>query len=142
VVKKETLKVTDFAKDENILFNTISSSGTDIQICLLINEIFNIKLSLTDDLIVKIKDQSVNFSKYLFENDHEGEKFILYKNRNQEGMFLLPEFKKIDFIFLIISEINAANYSNKFSKLRKNSEISAIFKIDPITVKNFSRLNI
>jgi hypothetical protein len=111
-------------------------------LCLLINKLFKISLSLSDDLIVPFKPEPAGFRRYEFENDEEGEKFILLLNRNSSGKYLMPEFKKIDYIFLIISEMSGIGYDKRIQLLKDNSAITAIFKIDPASVKSFNKLKI
>jgi hypothetical protein len=140
VVKKEILKVSNFDDNDNISLFTIASSETDIHLCLLINKIFKISLSLSDDLLVPAKTGPAGFRKYEFENDEAGEKFILLLNHNSSGKFLLPEFKKIDYVFLIISEMDGKAYEKRIKLLKENTALTALFKIDPATVKSFGKI--
>jgi hypothetical protein len=142
VIKKEILKVSNFDDNENVLLYTIASSEADLHLCILINKIFKIKLSLSDDLVVPSKPEPAGFRKYLFENEEEGEKYFLLLNRNNSGKFLLPEYKKIDYILLIVTEMNAGRYDKALQQLKGNRAITAIFKIDPLTVKSFNKLKI
>ena len=142
MIKKETLRVADFDNDENIMLFSIASSESDIHLCLLINKIFKISLSLSDDLIVVSKKESTGFRKYEFENAETGEKYILLLNRNSAGKFLMSEFKKIDFIFLIISEMPGSIYDKPIQRLKNENTISAIFKINPDTIRSFNKLNL
>jgi hypothetical protein len=142
VVKKQTLIMSDSNSAENLLLYTIASSESDIHLCLLINKIFKISLSLSEDFEVVSKNFSNKFRKYEFENEEDGEKFILLSNRNNSGQVLMPEFKKIDFILLIISETPAANYEKRIQLLKDDNAIAAIFKIDPTSVKSFGKLKI
>jgi hypothetical protein len=142
VIKKETLKVANLDNDENVLLFSIASSESDIHLCLLINKIFKISISLADDLIVVSKKESTGFRKYKFENAETGEKYILLLNRNSSGKFLITEFKKIDFIFLIISEMHDSIYDKPIQRLKNENTIAAIFKIDPKTIRSFNKLKL
>jgi hypothetical protein len=142
VAKKEKLRVSNFEDFGNILLYTIASSETDIHLCLLINRIFKISLSLSDDIVLLSKQGPAVFRKYEFENGGENEKFILALNRDNSGNYLLPEFKKIDFVFMIISEMPGTTYQISVQGLKAESAITAIYKIDPLSVKSFGKIKL
>jgi hypothetical protein len=139
VVKKETLKLAHLRLDENVLIYTISSAESDIRVCGIINKIFNIGLSLTDDLVVTIKSSTVNFRRYQHESDEGIEKYMFLVNHSQ-GYYLLPELKKIDYIFLILTESLTLDINAPLEQLRINPGISAVFSLDPSSLKSFSRI--
>ena len=142
MTKKETLKVSNFDDNENILLFTIVSSESDIHLCLLINKIFKISLSLSDDIIVPSKNESFGFRKYECEDPEEGEKFILLVNKNNSGKYLFPEFKKIDYIFIVISEMPNISYDKRLLHFKEDKAVSAFFKIDHLKVKSFSKIKL
>jgi hypothetical protein len=139
VTKKATLRLSDEDKEKVILF-TITSSESDIRMCMLINQVFKINMSLSDDLIIKFATETIGFRKYQFEEEIEEEKFTLLVNRHFSGKYLFPEYKKIDYIFVISSELNANHFERQIKALKDLSGVSAIFKIDPSTVKSFKRI--
>jgi hypothetical protein len=138
-VKKETLRLSRIDQDDNVLLYGIVSSDSELQVCRAINTVFGISLSLTDDIVISGKTSPVIYRKYYFENEENSEKFILIGNRNQTN-YLLPELKKIDYIFLIISESSASDFLNSFQLLKANPGISAVFILDPASVKSFHRI--
>jgi hypothetical protein len=138
-VKKETLKIERLDKDENVLLFSIVSAESELQVCRLINSVFGISLSLTDDIIVPNKTNSTGFKKYYFENEEGTEKFLLIINRIHNN-HLLPELKKIDYIFLIVSESSLGDFTSKIQQLKTSAGISAVFYNDPSTIKSFNRI--
>jgi hypothetical protein len=140
VAKKETLKIVENEILENIALYTIASSETDIRLCMLINKVFQINLSLADDMVVKDSNLTLSFKKYSYEEEVEGEKYILLTNQHPSGKYLFPEYKKIDFIFIISSETNRMKYDAQIKNLKENQGISAVFKLDPSSVKSYKRL--
>jgi hypothetical protein len=138
-VKKETLKIERLDKDENVLLFSIVSAESELQVCRLINSVFGISLSLTDDIIVPNKAYPTGFKKYYFENEEGTEKFLLIINRILNN-YLLPELKKIDYIFLIVSESSLGDFTNKIQQLKTFAGISAVFYNDPSIIKSFSRI--
>jgi hypothetical protein len=140
VAKKETLKLSGLENKERVILYTIASSESDIRLCMMINKAFRVSMSLSDDLLVSISSEYVRFKRYQFEDDTEGEKFILLINRHPSGKFLLPEFKKIDYILIISTSVNEHQFDDAIRTLKENNGISAIFKIEHKSVRSFKRI--
>jgi hypothetical protein len=138
-VKKETLKLSRLDKDENVLLYTIVSAESDLQVCRILNTAFGIGLSLTDDLIIGNKSAVVGFKKYFFESEEGIEKYLFFVNRNQNS-YLMPELKKIDYIFIIVTESLPSDFSVPVQQLKNHAGISAVFNIVPSSLKNFHRI--
>lgn len=140
MTKKETLKLSDIGNNEKIVLYTFASSESDIKMCMLINKVFHINMSLSEDLIIKSASESINFKKYCYEEEIEGEKYTLLLNQHPTGKFLFPEYKKIDYILIISSESNRQQFEHQIKILKEVPGISAIFKMDPSSVKSFRKL--
>jgi hypothetical protein len=138
VTKKETLRLANDDQGKVLLYN-IACSESDIRMCMHINKVFQIQMSLSEDLIVKISNESVGFRKYQYIDETEDEKYTLIINQHA-GKYLFPEYKKIDFILIINSEMNSQSYEDKIKRLKEQEGISAIFKTDPASVKSFKRI--
>lgn len=138
-MKKETLKLSQLDKDDNVLLYSIVSADSELQVCSVLNTVFEIRLSLADDIVISDKISSKVFRKYYFENEETSEKFILIGNRNQTN-YLLPELKKIDYIFLIISDASSSDFFEAILELKAYPEISAVFNVDPASIKSFNRI--
>ncbi len=135
-MKKETLKLSQFNKDEIINLFSIVSTESDLQVCYILNGIFQIGLSLADDVIVSDKTNKMAFKKYFYEDEEGNEKYILLINRNNNS-YLFPELKKVDYLFIFIAETVPLSFEKAIIQLKKNAGISAVLKIDPGSLKSF-----
>ncbi len=125
-------------QDKMYLYS-IASSESDIRICYLLNQILGINLSLAEDLIIHNKNSQQNFRNYYYERNHGSEKYYLILNRTH-GIYLLPELKKIDYIFLTLADTAIGNMEVWIQEIKKRSEISAIIPIDPGKIKSFNKI--
>jgi hypothetical protein len=141
MTKKETLRLSN-DDNGNVLLFTIVSSESDLHICMLINKAFQISMSLSDDLEIKYASGIIGFKKYQFEQEVEEERFTLLINHHSTGKYLFPEFKKIDFILIISSESNHVRFENQIKKLKESPGVSAIFRVDPSTIKSYKRIGL
>lgn len=141
MVKKETLKIPENNHAGNVILFTIASSESDIRLCIIINKVFQINLSLADDLDVKGNNE-VLFKKYFYEDDIEDEKFILLPNLHPSGIYLFPELKNIDYIFIISSESKRNKFEAQIKNLKGTPGISAVFKLDPSSLKSFKKIQL
>ncbi len=138
-MKKETLKVADNDLQDDLLLYAISSSESDIRICQTINRILGINLALAESLSVSKGKKGFKYRRYIYESEEEIEKFLLLVNRN-EGIFLFPELKKIDYIFIVITESPKAPIEDYMQRLKVLPEITALYKVDQLTLKSFNKI--
>lgn len=138
-MKKETLKVADNDLQDDLLLYAISSSESDIRICQTINRILGINLALAESLSVSKGKKVFKYRRYIYESEEEIEKFLLLVNRN-EGIFLFPELKKIDYIFIVITESPKAPIEDYMQRLKVLPEITALYKVDQLTLKSFNKI--
>ena len=83
--------------------------------CLRLNNLlnFNFKLNTEIQILLRKKDRNYAFPVYQSDVPHSFVKHYLYDNRN-DGETLLPEFKNIDFIWLIKG---ASSYENQLNEM-------------------------
>lgn len=139
-MKKNHLKVDNLNVQDNINLYSIASSESDIRICYILNQILGINLSLAEDLVIKNKNSQQSFRNYYYESDHGTEKYYLILNNNA-GIHLLPELKKIDYIFLTIADTSIYGMEASIQKIKNQAGISAVIPIDSNKIKSFSKIN-
>lgn len=125
--------------DDNVMLYTIASSESDIRMCMIINEIFRINMSLADDLIVKSVSLDVGFKKYMSDEEVEEEKILLFINHHPSGKYLFPELKKVDYLLVIKTEVNKG-FSEKIKELKNTPGVTAVIRIEPSSTKSFKHL--
>jgi hypothetical protein len=139
-VKKETLRINDSDLHENVLLFAISSSESDIRICRLINDILHINLVLTENLEIINKNRTLAFRRFMWESHEEIEKYVLVVNKGS-GSAIFQELTKIDFLLFITTESPKGHIEEAMQLVRNLPEISAIYKVDPRSLKNFNRIH-
>ena len=138
-MKKKQFKVPKLDLKDKVSLYSISSSESDIRICYIINQVVGINLSLTEDIIVRVKSSQQAFKNYYYESEHGTEKYYLIINRNNYN-YLIPELKKVDYLFLCVSETIITNLELFIKQIKAYPEISAVLKIDPAEIKSFNRI--
>lgn len=138
-VKKKLLKVDNSVIQDKISLYSISSSESDIRICYVLNRILGINLSLADNIILQNKDSKQGFRNFFYESEHGTEKYYFILNRNG-GNYLFPELKRIDFVFLIISDTDISGLESIILSIKEQPEISALIPVDPSRIKSLSKI--
>lgn len=100
---------------EDAILIGIVTSHKSYKFCLRLNKILSFNFRLNTDIVIEMnkKKRTYHFPVYQSDVRHSQIKHYLYDNRN-DGEVLLPEFKNIDFIWLIKGDIN---YYNQLQEL-------------------------
>lgn len=119
----------------------ISSHENDYRLSWAINSYLNLNLSRTSDLPVihQKTGETDNFSVFSFTDDDELNRFDLVSNRCHNG-FLLPEFKNVDYFFLIHGEIAPSELTNLLTRLKQVEIITLAFSIPDLSTKSKEKL--
>lgn len=120
----------------------IVTSNKSYKFCLQANKIldFDFRLNTEIEIILNKKNRNYYFPVYQSDVRHSSIKHYLYDNRN-DGEVLLPEFKHIDFIWLIkgISGINN-QLQNMISAINSIQGIQLAIEIDHTILTNKENL--
>ncbi|MBN1953210.1 MAG: IPExxxVDY family protein [Bacteroidales bacterium] len=138
-MKKTVLKEKRLNQHDKVLVYAISSSETDLRICMKLNQWLGINLALDTDLELVVKGNTLSFRKYYFEFEEEIEKYLFLVNKNQ-GQYLFPELKQIDYLLLIHTETHSRSIVDKLNELKKEREFTVLYKVEPASLKSFSRI--
>jgi len=138
-VKKKQLKVDNSVIQDKINLYSVSSSESDIRICYVLNRILGINLSLADNIIIQNKGAIQNFRNFFYESEHGTEKYYFILNRNG-GNYLFPELKKIDFVFLILSDTDIPGLGSIIQSIKNQPEITALIPVDSSKIKSISKI--
>ncbi|MCA6475212.1 MAG: IPExxxVDY family protein [Chitinophagaceae bacterium] len=112
------------------------------QFCLALNKQlgYNFRLVAEYEIVLKKKDRSYYFSVY--ESSAAGNPLchLLYHN-HYDGEYLLPEFKHIDFLWLIRGDITVDNAVETIRQQVKTiSEVQLVAELPFDQLKNWSNL--
>ncbi|HEY0299362.1 MAG TPA: IPExxxVDY family protein [Arachidicoccus sp.] len=116
-VKSLILDVTDSYEEffEDAILIGIVTSHKSYKFCLRLNKTLNFNFRLNTDIVIELKKKKRIYHFPVYQSDvrHSLIKHYLYDNRN-DGEVLLPEFKNIDFVWLIKGDIN---YGSQLSEM-------------------------
>ena len=120
---------------------TVVSGESDLRVCWILNSILGINLALFEDIQIKSRTQTNNFRRYQFVSEDEFERYTLLVNRNN-GNILIPELKKIDYIFIIQSQVSLNSLDTKIKQIKQHADIIAFISINYKTVKSFNKIHL
>ncbi len=119
----------------------ISSHENDYRLSWAINSQLQFKLSKTSDLnITSDKTGDINtFAVFSFTDENGLFRYDLISNRCHDG-FLLPEYKNVDYFFLIHGEATQQETENLLIRLKQVEIITLAFSIDGLSSKSMEKL--
>jgi hypothetical protein len=138
-VKKKLHKLNVNARPEIYIIG-ISSHENDYRLCWAINNQLGYKFSRSSNLEVyneKISENQV-FSVYSFNEDEYEIKYYLVSNTSQNG-FLLPEYRNVDFIFVVQGEVSQKELDGLLARLKKIEIINLAFEISGLSAKSIEK---
>lgn len=119
--------------DYNFQLIAISSNQKVYTLCWAINNMLSANLKLADSHTINVKKRSVQFRKYI--SNEEDFYFSLLCNKNLNSR-LLPELATVDYIIKVYDEDSPYSESEIISKLRKLKEIQAVYSLDVLKLKS------
>jgi hypothetical protein len=140
----------------------IHTSLEDYRLAYYINQKLPITLAkCKNEIQIKVKDGETQFARYVYEDDKEGIQWNLIQNKNQithklkignQGLFaetqnsfaskvyLLPEFKKVDYFLKIENPNNTLETFEITTFLNAIERISTVYSIDIENIKSKNNL--
>ncbi len=158
---KHTLKIED---DFDFVLIGISSHEKEYRICWALNNKFDFEFKKTDSLEIKGKKQETPsfFSLFKYENPEEfieyfvianlsesksveAKNYTLFKEDNKESQsseneFLIPEYKQMNYFFVIKGEINSAMVEETIKRIKEIDMIQTAVNIDIEQLKSKQNL--
>lgn len=121
--------------DESVFLGIVSSEP-DYKLSLALNK--NLKISLKNSAPVIINDEPDNETTFSRFSDSSASQNLIYDlTSNRSGKnHLIRRLKNIDYIFRIYDPDNETNINQIISTLRKAECITAVFNINPESIKN------
>lgn len=140
----------------------IHSSLEDYRMAFFINQNLPIILSKSkEEIIVKVNNEEVLFSKFIYDDLSNDLIWTLIQNKNEiitkektknqtlfldteleieTKVFLLPELKKVDYFLKIENVQSKLEVKKTISKLLNIDQISTAYKVDVNTIKSKNNL--
>ncbi len=154
------LHIDDFEDLEYSLI-AIHTNLENFRLGFFINKILNLELRKNEiEISIYIKDGKTSFASLVYDDEIKAIYWNLLENKNEvivnktnpmidlfsenkiktiKKVYLLPEFKKVDY-FLKINHSGAIDEQEIISKLQTIDRISTIYNVDIDTIKNKNNL--
>lgn len=121
--------------NESVLLGIVSTEP-DYKLSLILNRKLKIALKNIPPVILADKTtKETVFSRFSDSKASPGPVYELISNRNSKN-FLLKKLSNIDYIFHIHNYDNEVDINNLVSILRDVECVTAVFKIDPVLLKD------
>ena len=130
-----------YIPDFNFILIGVSSTDDDYKFSWQISELLVLEFGRCKDLeIIDPRfSEFLLFSTYETINTTDDKRIRIISNKGKEG-FLIDELKNIDFFVMIYDFENIDFVDSLIGKLKSLNSISAVFKIDPVTLKSREKL--
>ena len=139
----------------------IHTNLEDFRLAYFINQSLNLKLKKNqNDILINIPEGESNFTTFIFEDIKNDIYWNLFENKNEiliknnkfkfdlfsnakletsKKVFMLPEFKKVDY-FLKIDHQEKINETQLINSLNSINRISTVYFIETSKIKNKNNL--
>ncbi|MBC7642458.1 MAG: IPExxxVDY family protein [Flavobacterium sp.] len=151
----------DEFESTNYFLIAIHTNLEDFRLGYFINKSLDLELKKNPtDIPIESKEGKTNFARFEFNDENKAINWNLIENKSQiitqnknstidlfadvkiqtlKKVYLLPEFKKVDF-FLKVNYDDEIKISELINKLNKIEQISTIYQIDINNIKNKNNL--
>jgi hypothetical protein len=131
-IKRVKLKISE--NPESVLFGIVAAEP-DYKLSLSLNRKLGISLRQISPVIIHDeKDSELTFSRFSDSSSSTDLVYDLISNRSGKNC-LIRKLKNIDYIFQVHDTENEADNNQILSLLRETECVTAVFKIDPETIK-------
>jgi hypothetical protein len=130
----------DFFDDAHLL--GIVAPLKDYQLCWQLNQQFRFKFRLNNEIEIQLnkKGRQYFFAVYEYKEPNGSNCHYLYNNQF-DGEYLLPEFKHLDFLWMIKVDGNAKTAIPEFSnQLRSLAGIQLVTEVSTEKIRNKAHL--
>ncbi len=139
----------------------IHTNLEDFRLAYFVNEVLNLNLKKNlNDILINIAEGETQFTNFVFDDLKNDISWNLFENKNQvtikndelkidlfsnakletsKKVFMLPEFKKVDY-FLKIDHQDEINETELINNLKALDRISTVYSIEISKIKNKNNL--
>lgn len=130
----------DFFEDTRLL--GIVAPVKDYQLCWLINQLFRLNFRMNNDIEIQLtrKERKYFFPVYEYSEPNNSLSHFLYNNQH-DGEFLLPEFKHLDYLWLMKGDYVANQIiADMISSIKTISVVQLVLELTNEQIRNKSHL--
>ena len=137
-VKKYKLDIEDNIQSEIVTIG-ISTSESEIQLILELNQLVNVKLAFSEELKI-IQRQTEHLFSLFRDFDEELEiQYVLLKNNSKQGRFT-KEYAQIDFLFLLNGSLCKPQGEKVLAKIKNSPRVQTALILDNSKIKNLKSI--
>lgn len=137
----DTKEITDFFFEETRLLGVMASLK-DYHFCWLLNNYLGVDFRVNPEIEIQLlkKNRNYFFSVYEYKEPTGSLEHYIYNNRF-DGEYLLPEFKHLDFLWLMKGDmVTDEQVQQKTESLRQLQEVQLILELTLEKIKNKEHL--
>lgn len=130
----------DFFEDTRLI--GIVAPIRDYQLCWRLNNLMRFDFRINNDIEIQLtrKKREYFFSVYSFPEPHCSLVHYLYNNQF-DGEYLLPEFRHLDFLWLLKGDVVTDEYlSAIMQQIRNMSDVQMVLALSQDMIKNKSHM--
>lgn len=126
----------EFFRDTRLI--GIVAPVSDYQLCWHLNRIFRIDFRNNTDIEIQLKRKDRNYYFTVFQYDEPVHSLVHYLYNNQyDGEYLLPEFRRLDFLYLLKGDrIADDTFEHIMSGIRQISSVQLVMELTHEKVRN------
>lgn len=130
----------DFFEDTRLL--GIVAPVKDYQLCWLLNQMFRFEFRMNNEIEIQLtkKQRKYYFPVYEYREPSSSLVHYLYNNQD-DGEYLLPEFKHLDYLWLLKGDIvNINSVNDMIASIKRINGVQLIIELTNEKVKNKEHL--
>ena len=130
----------DFFEDTRLL--GIVAPVKDYQFCWQLNQLFRFHFRINNNMEIQLNKKQRNYFFAVYEYNEPNSSLVHYLYKNQyEGEYLLPEFKHLDFLWLLKGDmVSDATINQMISSIKQINGVQLVMELTNEQIKNKGHL--
>lgn len=126
----------DFFRDTRLM--GIVAPIKDYQLCWQLNHLLNIDLRNNNDIEIQLKRKKRDYYFAVFQYNEPNNSLVHYVYNNQfDGEYLLPEFKHLDFLYLLKGDVVEDDYlRNLMDTVKQINGVQLVMELSHDKIRN------
>lgn len=130
----------DFFEDSRLL--GLVAPVKDYQLCWLLNQMFRFKFRMNNEIEIQLTKKLRQYYFPVYEYGEPNNSLVHYIYNNQhDGEYLLPEFKHLDYLWLLKGDVvNKESVNDMISSIRNINGVQLVVELTNEKIKNKGHL--
>lgn len=141
---KLKIDLDEMAEDffENTRLLGIVAPVKDYQLCRVLNQLFRFNFRMNNEIEIQLfkKQRKYYFAVYEY-CEPNSSLFHYFYNNQDDGEYLLPEFKHLDFIWLLKGDfVNSESLNDMITSIKEINGVQLVMELPKEKIKNKAHL--